>query len=149
MIRLSEILKNIRESRNLTRKTIDLLKFCVVNGEIHKDIRGKLSSNEDNFSYIELYLHLSVSNACRCLEGFNSKTMEPINYICSRDIQLGSVDICKNNKVVAILDIHTGEILESSNILAEDKCPVDKQLLVCHIKYTTNIPKFERSKLQR
>lgn len=102
--------------------------YFIVDGDQSDIIRNQTKDSITNCLYTEKYLRLSVGNACKCLDGFNASIMEPIDYISSSDVRNKFVDICKGKKVVATINLTTGEITmlepEHEN-MAEDKRPVE------------------------
>ena len=70
-----------------------------------------------------------VSNACKCLDGFNASIMEPVDYISSSDVKNKFVDICKGKKIVATICLSTGKITmlepEQNEKIAEEKSSVE------------------------
>lgn len=73
---------------------------------------------------------MSVSNACKCLDGFDASKMEPIDYISSSDVKNKFVDICLGKKVVASINLTTGEIISintpKQGLTAKDNSPTVK-----------------------
>ena len=115
MIRLSRIIKESREARAKLNVIQSQTEYFIVDGEYSSFIRDQVKSSMTNCLYTEQYLRSSVSNACKCLDGFDAKKMEPIDYISSSDVKNKFVDICLGKKVVATIDLTTGKI-ESINI---------------------------------
>ena len=128
MIRLSRIIKDSREARAKLNSIQAQTEYFIVEGNQSTFIRDQANSSITNCLYVEQYLRSSVSNACKCLDGFNASIMEPIDYISSSDVRNKFVDICKGKKVVATINLTTGEITmlepEHEN-MAEDKRPVE------------------------
>ena len=101
--------------------------YFIVDGDQSDIIRNQTKDSIANCLYTEKYLRLSVSNACKCLDGFNAGTMEPIDY-SSSDVRNKFVDICKGKKIVATINLTTGKIaqLEPEQIeMADEKRPVE------------------------
>lgn len=115
MIRLSRIIKESREARAKLNAIQSQTEYFIVEGNQSSFIKEQVRSSITNCLYTEQYLRLSVSNACKCLDGFDAKKMEPIDYISSSDVKNKFVDICLGKKVVATIDLTTGKI-ESINI---------------------------------
>ena len=99
---------------------VKLIKSIINKNSLYKfEDLCKLSTNElnilanssiNNCLYVEQYLRSSVSSACKCLDGFDASKMEPIDYISSSDVKNKFVDICLGKKVVATINLTTGEI---------------------------------------
>ena len=111
MIRLSRIIKELKEARAKLTSVNAQTDYFIINGDNSDSLYNSTCASIRNCLYSEKYLHLSVSNACECLDGFNAKSMDPIDYISSNDIRNKFVDICKGNKVVATIDLITGKII--------------------------------------
>lgn len=110
MVRLSGIIKDLKSAR----AKLALIQFktdsLIVNGNVADSISKRVDASIMDCLYTEQCLRLSVSNACKCLDGFDESLMEPIDYISSSDIKNKFVDICSNGKVVATIKLATGEI---------------------------------------
>lgn len=106
--------------------------YFVTGGNISTTLRKYTNTSIGNCLFTEQYLHLSVSNACKCLDGFDRLCMDPIDYISSNDMKNKFVDLCRGGNVVATINLTTGEITKLSPELkmADDKNPVDKQLVI-------------------
>lgn len=128
MIRLSRIIKDMKEARCKLSSIMAQSAYFIVDGDQSDIIRNQTKDSIANCLYTEKYLRLSVGNACKCLDGFNASIMEPIDYISSSDVRNKFVDICKGKKVVATINLTTGEVTvlepEHENI-GEDKRPVE------------------------
>lgn len=128
MIRLSRIIKEMKEARCKLNAILSQSSYFIVEGDQSDIIRNHTKDSIANCLYTEKYLRLSVSNACKCLDGFNAGTMEPIDYISSSDVRNKFVDICKGKKIVATINLTTGKIaqLEPEQIeIADEKRPVE------------------------
>jgi len=130
MIRLSRIIKDSREARAKLSSIQSQTDYFIVTGNESDLIKNKANDSMMNCLYVEQYLRSSVSNACKCLDGFDASRMEPIDYISSSDVKNKFVDICLGKKVVATINLTTGKI-ESINTpeyksQAEEKCPTGK-----------------------
>jgi hypothetical protein len=63
------------------------------------------------------------------LDGFDPGCMDPIDYISSSDIKNGIVDLCRGKKVVANINLSSGDIFlvkPESEIAGEDKSSAEK-----------------------
>lgn len=130
MIRLSRIIKDSREARAKLSSIQSQTEYFIVTGDESDLIKNKANDSIMNCLYVEQYLRSSVSNACKCLDGFDASRMEPIDYISSSDVKNKFVDICLGKKVVATINLTTGKI-ESINTpeyktKVEEKCPTGK-----------------------
>ena len=110
MIRLSRIIKDSREARAKLNSIQAQTEYFIVEGNQSTFIRDQANSSITNCLYVEQYLRSSVSNACKCLDGFNASIMEPVDYISSSDVKNKFVDICKGKKIVATICLSTGKI---------------------------------------
>jgi len=128
MIRLSRIIKDSREARAKLNSIQAQTEYFIVEGNQSTFIRDQANSSIGNCLYTEKYLRLSVSNACKCLDGFNASIMEPVDYISSSDVKNKFVDICKGKSIVATINLTSGEITllkpKHSNV-AEEKSSVE------------------------
>lgn len=128
MIRLSRIIKDMKEARCKLSSIMAQSAYFIVEGDQSDIIRNQTKSSIGNCLYTEKYLRLSVSNACKCLDGFNASIMEPVDYISSSDIKNKFVDICKGKSIVATINLTSGEITllkpKHSNV-AEEKSSVE------------------------
>lgn len=130
MIRLSRIIKDSREARAKLSSIQSQTDYFIVTGNESDLIKNKANDSIMNCLYVEQYLRSSVSNACKCLDGFDASRMEPIDYISSSDVKNKFVDICLGKKVIATINLTTGKI-ESINkpeykSQAKEKCPTVK-----------------------
>ena len=129
MIRLSRIIKDSREARAKLSSIQSQTEYFIVEGIRSTFIRDQANSSITNL-YVEQYLRSSVSNACKCLDGFDASKMEPIDYISSSDVKNKFVDICLGKKVVASINLTTGEIISintpKQEIKAKDNSPTVK-----------------------
>lgn len=84
------------------------------------------------------------------MDGFDASKMEPIDYISSSDVKNKFVDICLGKKVVASINLTTGEIISintpKQEIKAKDNSPMVKVSDNNRIINTLIISQFERSK---
>ena len=128
MIRLSRTIKNLKESRMKMNAVQDQTEYFVCQGESLSMIHHMTNENISNCLYLEKYLRSSVSNSCKCLDGFIPGKMEPIDYISSSDVKNKFVDICLGKRVVATINLTTGTIspIEPEQNLAEEKRPSEK-----------------------
>lgn len=128
MIRLSRVIRDLKESRMKMNLVQDQTEYFVCQGESLSAIRSITNTNISNCLYLEKHLRLSVSDSCKCLDGFIPGKMEPIDYISSSDVKNKFVDICLGKSVVATINLTTGVIIpiEPEQKLAEDKCPSEK-----------------------
>lgn len=88
MIRLSRIIKDSREARAKLNSIQAQTEYFIVEGNQSTFIRDQANSSITNCLYVEQYLRSSVSNACKCLDGFDASKMEPIDYISSSDVKI-------------------------------------------------------------
>lgn len=112
MIRLSGIIKSSREARTSLNSMLSQVSVLLISGNTYNSISRKIKEDITNCLYIEQCLRLSVSNACKCLDGFNEKIMEPIDYISSSDVKNKFVDLCLGKSIVATIDLTTGKIIK-------------------------------------
>ncbi len=130
MIRLSRIIKDSREARAKLSSIQSQTEYFIVEGNQSTFIRDQANSSINNCLYVEQYLRSSVSSACKCLDGFDASKMEPIDYISSSDVKNKFVDICLGKKVVATINLTTGEIISintpKQEIKAKDNSPTVK-----------------------
>lgn len=131
MIRLSRIIKDSREARAKLNSIQAQTEYFIVEGNQSTFIRDQANSSITNCLYVEQYLRSSVSSACKCLDGFDASKMEPIDYISSSDIKKNKfVDICLGEKVVATINLTTGEItsvnIPETKLTAKDNSPTVK-----------------------
>lgn len=133
MIRLSRIILEIREARAKLSSVNSKATYFIVEGEYSNLLNQQTNRSIANCLYTEQYLRLSVSNACKCLDGYDGSYMDPIDYISSSDIKNKFADLCRGKRVVATINLTTGEVKKLKpelEILAEEKRPVDKKLEV-------------------
>ena len=130
MIRLSGIVKELKEVRCKSNLIVSKTDFFLIEGDHSNMLKESCKSNVTNCLYLEQYLRSSVSKACKCLDGFNPNTMDPVDYISSSDVKDKYVDLCRGNRVVATINLTTGFIEkiepELASNLGEDKSPVEK-----------------------
>lgn len=128
MLRLSRVIRDLKESRMKMNFVQNQTEYFVCGGESLDMIRSRTNTNISNCLYLEKYLRLSVSNACKCLDGFIPGKMDPIDYISSNDVKNKFVDLCLGRNIVATINLTTGIIIpiEPEQNLAEDKCPSEK-----------------------
>lgn len=110
MIRLSRIIKDSKEARAKLTSIEAQTEYFIIDGKQSDFIKNQAKSSIINCLYTEQYLRSSVSNACKCLDGFDASRMEPIDYISSSDVKNKFVDICLGKKIVASINLTTGEI---------------------------------------
>lgn len=111
MIRLSRIIKELKEARAKLASINAQADYFIVEGNYSNLLYSSTRASISNCLYSEKYLRSSVSSACLCLDGFDTKSMDPVDYISSSDIKNKFVDICKGNKIVATIDLTTGKII--------------------------------------
>ena len=129
MIRLSRILRNCKDARRNLDLVIDQTSYFIVAGEVSNMIQVQAQASTSNVLFVEQYLRSSVSKICISLDGFDPGKMDPIDYICSSDIRDGIVDICRGKKIVANINLSSGEIIPLSPELenaGEDKSSAEK-----------------------
>lgn len=90
MIRLSRIIKDMKEARCKLSSILSQSSYFIVEGDQSDIINNQTKDSIANCLYTEKYLRLSVSNACKCLDGFNASIMEPVDYISSSDVKTNS-----------------------------------------------------------
>ena len=129
MIRLSKVIKQLKEARCKSSLLLDNVEYFILKGELYSDIQKMCNDHIAKCLYLEKNLRLSVRGACKFLDGFDKSTMDPIDYISSSDVKNKRVDICRNKNIVAAINLVTGEIEllkpENEN-LGEDKSSVEK-----------------------
>lgn len=130
MIRLSRIIKDMKEARYKLSSILSQSSYFIVEGDQSDIINNQTKDSIANCLYTEKYLRLSVSNACKCLNGFNASIMEPVDYISSSDVKNKFVDICKGKKIVATICLSTGKITmlepeQNEKKIAEEKSSVE------------------------
>lgn len=129
MIRLSRILRNCKDARRNLDLVIDQTSYFIVAGEVSNMIQVQAQASTSNVLFVEQYLRSSVSRICISLDGFDPGKMDPIDYISSSDIRDGIVDICRGKKIVANINLSSGEIIPLSPELestGEDKSSAEK-----------------------
>ena len=103
---------------------VDQTGYFIVAGESSNMIQVQAKASISNILFVEQYLRSSVSSICVHLDGFDPGRMDPIDYISSNDIKNGIVDICRGKKVVANINLSSGDIFlvkPESEIIGEDK----------------------------
>ena len=133
MMRLSRILRNCKDARRSLDLVIDQTSYFIVAGESSNMIQVQAQASTSNILFVEQYLRSSVSKICTSLDGFDPGKMDPVDYISSNDIKDGIVDICRGKKIVANINLSSGEIILLSPELesaGEDKSSVEKQLMI-------------------
>lgn len=110
MARLSRIIRNIKEARRNLNFVIDQSNYFIVQGQSTNLIQVQAKASCENILFVEQYLRLSVSEICVRLDGFDPGRMDPVDYISSNDIKNGIVDICRDKKIVANINLSSGEI---------------------------------------
>lgn len=129
MIRLSRILRNCKDARRNLDLVVDQTSYFIVAGEVSNMIQVQVQASTSNVLFVEQYLRSSVSKICVSLDGFDPGKMDPIDYISSSDIRDGIVDICRGKKIVANINLSSGEIIPLSPELestGEDKSSAEK-----------------------
>lgn len=129
MIRLSRILRNCKDARRNLDLVVDQTGYFIVAGEVSNMIQVQAQASTSNVLFVEQYLRSSVSKICVSLDGFDPGKMDPIDYISSSDIRDGIVDICRGKKIVANINLSSGEIIPLSPELestGEDKSSAEK-----------------------
>lgn len=129
MIRLSRILRNCKDARRNLDLVVDQTSYFIVAGEVSNMIQIQAQASTSNVLFVEQYLRSSVSKICVSLDGFDPGKMDPIDYISSSDIRDGIVDICRGKKIVANINLSSGEIIPLSPELestGEDKSSAEK-----------------------
>lgn len=128
MVRLSRIIKDFKEARAKLNSIKSQATYFIVEGEKSDLIRNKTGSSILDCLYTEQYLKTSISNACKCLDGFDAGTMEAVDYVSSSDVKNKFIDICKGKNVVATIDLSTGVIslVKPEHETAEEKSPTVK-----------------------
>lgn len=124
MMRLSRIIRNSKDARRNLDLVVDQTGYFIVAGESSNMIQVQAKASISNILFVEQYLRSSVSSICVHLDGFDPGRMDPIDYISSNDIKNGIVDICRGKKVVANINLSSGDIFlvkPGSEIIGEDK----------------------------
>lgn len=129
MIRLSSIIKDLREAKGKLKAVYNQTNYFIIEGEQSNFIKSKAKQGILDCYFAEKCLRSSVSNACKCLDGFNGSKMEPIDYISSSDVKNKLVDICLGKKVVATIDLTMGTIEPFNEpeleLMAKDNSPTE------------------------
>lgn len=129
MMRLSRIIRNSKDARRSLDSMIEQTDYFIVAGESSNMIHVQAKASISNILFVEQYLRSSVSEICSRLDGFDPGKMDPVDYISSNDIKNGIVDLCRGKKMVANINLLSGEVIlvqpESSNT-GEDKSPAEK-----------------------
>ena len=129
MMRLSRIIRNCKDARRILDLMIDQTSYFIVAGQYSNMLQVQAKASISNILFIEQYLRSSVSEICTRLDGFNLKCMNPIDYISSSDIKNGIVDLCRGKKVVANINLSSGEIVliePEQKMIGEDKSSAEK-----------------------
>lgn len=128
MMRLSRIILNSKDARRSLNLIIDQTNYFIVSGESSNMIQVQAKASISNILFVEQYLRSSVSSMSILLDGFDSKCMDPIDYISSNDIKNGIVDICRGKKTVANVNLSSGELflLKPEIPVGEDKSSAEK-----------------------
>lgn len=124
MMRLSRIIRNSKDARRNLDLVVDQTGYFIVAGKSSNMIQVQAKASISNILFVEQYLRSSVSSICVHLDGFDPGRMDPIDYISSNDIKNGIVDICRGKKVVANINLSSGDIFlvkPESEIIGEDK----------------------------
>lgn len=149
MMRLSYVLKELKAARNSLNSVLARSSYFIVEGESSNLIKTKVTGNINDCLYLEQYLRLSVSKSCQCLDGFDKDRMDPIDYISSSDVKNTFIDVCLSKKVVATINLTTGEItnLQPENCnMVEEKDSAEKSQQSQPLYKYYNCLSFERSK---
>lgn len=128
-IRLSRVIKDLREARCKLNSVLAQTEYFIVQGENSNIIENNVKASVGNCLYTEQYLRSSVSKCCKCLDGFNPSTMDPFDYISSSDVKNKYVDICRGKSIVATVDLSTGtvrKIKPEHKSSGEDKSSAEK-----------------------
>ena len=129
MMRLSRIIRNSKDARRNLDLIVDQTGYFIVAGESSNMIQVQAKASISNILFVEQYLRSSVSSICTHLDGFDPGCMDPIDYISSSDIKNGIVDLCRGKKVVANINLSSGDIFlvkPESEIAGEDKSSAEK-----------------------
>ena len=129
MMRLSRIIRNSKDARRNLDLVVDQTGYFIVAGESSNMIQVQAKASISYILFVEQYLRSSVSSICVHLDGFDPGRMDPIDYISSNDIKNGIVDICRGKKVVANINLSSGDIFlvkPESEIAGEDKSSAEK-----------------------
>lgn len=128
MMRLSRIILNSKDARRSLNLIIDQTNYFIVSGEGSNMIQVQARVSISNILFVEQYLRSSVSSMSILLDGFDSKCMDPIDYISSNDIKNGTVDICRGKKIVANVNLLSGELflIKPEIPVGEDKSSAEK-----------------------
>lgn len=129
MMRLSRIIRNSKDARRNLDLIVDQTGYFIVAGESSNMIQVQAKASISNILFVEQYLRSSVSSICMHLDGFDPGCMDPIDYISSSDIKNGIVDLCRGKKVVANINLSSGDIFlvkPESKIVGEDKSSAEK-----------------------
>lgn len=128
MMRLSRIILNSKDARRSLNLIIDQTNYFIVSGEGSNMIQVQARVSISNILFVERYLRSSVSSMSILLDGFDSKCMDPIDYISSNDIKNGTVDICRGKKIVANVNLLSGELflIKPEIPVGEDKSSAEK-----------------------
>lgn len=129
MMRLSRIIRDCKDARRSLDLMIDQTSYFIVAGQCSNMLQVQAKASISNILFVEQYLRSSVSEICTRLDGFNSKPMDPIDYISSSDIKNGIVDLCRGKKVVANINLSSGEIVliePEQKMIGEDKSSAEK-----------------------
>ena len=129
MMRLSRIIRNSKDARRNLDLIVDQTGYFIVAGESSNMIQVQAKASISNILFVEQYLRSSVSSICAHLDGFDPGCMDPIDYISSSDIKNGIVDLCRGKKVVANINLSSGDIFlvkPESEVAGEDKSSAEK-----------------------
>lgn len=133
MVRLSRIIRNIKEARRNLDFVIDQSNYFIVQGQSTNLIQVQAKASCKNILFVEQYLRSSVSEICVRLDGFDPGQMDPVDYISSNDIKNGIVDICRGKKIVANINLSSGEIFyikPEQLSVGKDKPSAEKKLMI-------------------
>lgn len=129
MMRLSRIIRNSRNARRSLDAILEQTDYFIVAGESSNMIQVQAKASISNILFVEQYLRSSVSEICTRLDGYDPGKMDPIDYISSNDIKDGIVDLCRGKKIVANINLSSGEIILTQperNNVGEDKSSAEK-----------------------
>ncbi len=129
MMRLSRIIRSSKDARRNLDLVVDQTGYFIVSGESSNMIQVQAKASISNILFVEQYLRSSVSSICTHLDGFDPGCMDPVDYISSSDIKDSIVDLCRGKKVVANINLSSGEILPIQpeyEIIGEDKSSAEK-----------------------
>lgn len=112
MIRISRIIKELKEGRCKLNNILIKNEYVIAKGETYNEFYKKINDSISNCLFVEQYLRLSVSNSCKILDGFDAGKMDPVDYISSSDVKNKVIDISRGRSLVAFIDLNTGKIIQ-------------------------------------